>query len=395
MYRAVAAIGVGVVLTGGYFLVSDRVVEPYAEAATIADNVAGFMELQDRFQSLAKEKGGVYAYEVLRRAVLPPNTDLHLLGHAIGDELYQEKGVDGIADCTQDFRNACSHSIVIGTLNEFGGETALGMIRESCKKAPGGSGAYTMCYHGLGHGVFAFFSYDLAQTVEFCKKTGTEEHRDREYIECVGGAIMELMGGGGHDRDAWLVARERYLDPVRPLAPCMDAVIPSETKSQCLVYLTPRLWELTRIDLGSPDPALFAEAFSYCDTIPRAQQKLRDACYGGFGKEFVVIAGERDVRGVDAFSDAVYRKAIGWCVSAGVEDGQRACVAESVSSIFWGGENDPEASFRFCGLVEDASMQDACYARLATAISGFTQGEARTALCARLPEKYATCDGKE
>ncbi len=395
MYRVVSAVGIGLILVGGYFLITARAAVPYAEATTIADGVAGFEELQDRFQELAQDKGGVYAFEILGRATLPPNTDLHLLGHTVGDELYQEKGIDGIADCTQDFRNACSHSIVIGALNDFGGEAALGMIRDSCKKAPGGSGAYTMCYHGLGHGVFAFFSYDLAQTVDFCKKTGTEEHRDREYIECVGGAIMELMGGGGHDHDAWQRARAKYLDPTRPLAPCMDAVIPAETKSQCFVYLTPRLWELTHIDLGSPDPELFTEAFSYCDALPHAQQKLRDACYGGFGKEFVVIAGERDVRGVDAFSDATYQTAIDWCVSAGAEDGQRACVAEALSSVFWGGENDPEASFRFCGLVEDFSMKDACYARLATAIGGFTRGDVRSALCARLPEKYATCGGKE
>ncbi|MFZ2886836.1 MAG: hypothetical protein WA021_03385 [Minisyncoccia bacterium] len=374
-----------VVIAATAFGLGGREQEPYAEAARIADSVRDFNDLQKRFQDLSREKGAEYAFEILRRAEHPPNTDLHLLGHSIGEIMYEQKGVAGIADCTQDFRNACSHSIVIGALNDFG-ETALEMIRDSCRKAPGGSGAYTMCYHGLGHGVFAYFSYDLVATVDFCRKTGTSEYRNREYIECVGGAIMELMSGGGHDRDAWLRARERYLDPDRPLAPCMDAVIPKGAKIICLTYLTPHLWELAGVQIGNPDPAIFPEAFAHCDVIPYSRQELRDACFGGFGKEFVVIAGGRDVRDVAAFSDDTFLKAIEWCGYAAADDGKRACVSDAVSSVFWGGENDPEAAFRFCGIIADTATQNACYARLASAISTFTQGEERARLCARIPE---------
>lgn len=195
-----ALIGVAVltaVLAIGLLLTLDR--QAYKEAGEIGKNVESFNALEKRFQNLAKEKGAKYAFEVLRRAELPPQTDLHLLGHYVGDELYKQEGVDGIRLCTQDFRNACSHSIVIGTLSEFG-EGALPRIRDACKEAPGGSGAYTMCFHGLGHGVLAGYGYELEKTVAFCKKTGTEEYNYREYIECFGGAIMELMGGVGTTR---------------------------------------------------------------------------------------------------------------------------------------------------------------------------------------------------
>ena len=120
---------------------------PYSEVSQIGQNVRSFKELSDRFVELASKKGAVYAYEILKQANLPQGTDFHLLGHVVGDELYKQKGVGAIADCTQDFRNACSHTIVIGALNEFGGEKALSLIRDACIKAPGGSGAYTMCYH--------------------------------------------------------------------------------------------------------------------------------------------------------------------------------------------------------------------------------------------------------
>ncbi len=368
----------------GYFIFGAK---PYAEASSIARGVEDFKELSQRFVALSEKKSAEYAFEILRRAELPPNTDLHLLGHVVGDELYKQQGIDGIVLCTQDFRNACSHSIVIGALNEFGGEPALARIRDACRRAPGGSGAYTMCYHGLGHGILAFYGYDLEPTIALCKQAGTLEYREREYIECVGGAVMELMGGGGHDRKLWLASRSRYLSGDTPLAPCTSDVIPSEIKPLCLVYLTPRLWELAGIDLGRPDPSLFSKAFAMCDTLSRSRQELRAACFGGFGKEFIPLAGARDIRGVDRFSDDAYAQAIEWCGYAPAEDGRTACISEALASIFWGGENDPEASFRFCALVSESGMQSACYGSLARNIQDYTEGSVRNALCARIPEK--------
>jgi hypothetical protein len=387
MRRIIVPALITIVVVGALIVLQPKPTgDMYAEAATIGSGVKDFEELKERFSMLAEEKGGAYAFEVLKRAQLLPNTDFHLLGHAIGDVLYKEKGVDGIALCTQDFRNSCSHSIVIGALNEFG-ESALPQIRDACHAAPGGSGAYTMCYHGLGHGVFAYFGYDLADTAEFCKKTGTEEYHDREYVECVGGSVMELMGGGGHDRDAWLMARGRYLDPTRPLSPCLDAVVPNEAKEMCLMYITPRLWEIAGINLGMPDPNLFPRAFAYCDAIPKTQQNLRNACFGGFGKEFFPLVAARDVRDGVSYTDDQLTTVATWCDSAEAKDGTRACMADAVSSAFWGGEKDPENAFRLCEVAGGA-LQDSCFLRLAQDVAQYAQGQQKDRLCTRLPENY-------
>lgn len=371
-------------LLAAYLLISTT--EIYAEARTIGADVSDFEELSDRFVALADTKGAEYAFEVLLRAELPPNTDIHLLGHVVGDELYLQEGVDGIATCTQEFRNACSHSIVIGALNEFGDE-ALTLIREACVRAPGGSGAYTMCFHGLGHGVFAYFQYSLPETIEFCRSTGTEAYRDQEYMECVGGAIMELMGGGGHDKVSWEAARERYLQ--RPLSPCVDDVIPTNAKGVCFTYLTPRLFELAGADLGDPDPSLFRKAFLYCEAIPETYTLARHTCFGGFGKEFIVLAGGRDIRDVSNYEDSTFRTAIDWCGMAGSLKGEESCIESEIASIFWGGENDPDAAIRFCQLVPE-EIQATCYTRLSDDIASFLRTSSeRGALCARLPEEYS------
>ena len=371
------------------FVFKDNRGTSYAEAETIGGDVATFEELSDRFANLSKEKGALYAFEVLRRAKLPPQTDLHLLAHVVGDELYKEKGVAGIIHCTQEFRNACSHSLVIGTLNDFG-EGGLDDIREACKQAPGGGGAYTMCYHGLGHGVFSHFSFHFPETVDFCKKTGTEAYFDREYIECVGGAVMELMGGGGHDPYNWRIAREQYLSSDNPLDLCLGDEIPEKAKEICLIYLTPEIWNAVGIELGSPDPQKFSDAFSLCDAVPATKQHLRDACFGGFGKEFIPLVAARDIRGVDALSDDAYKTAASWCMEARAQDGRRACIAEAIASLFWGGENDPEASFRFCNLV-DPELTETCFSRLASDIASFVrEDERKSELCNRIPDSFSS-----
>jgi hypothetical protein len=365
----------------------------YSEAETIA-SAADFKELQERLEALANDKGAVYAYEILKRAPLPPNTDLHLLGHTVGDRLYAQKGISGIADCTQDFRNACSHSIVIGALNEYGGETALDLIRDACKKAPGGSGAYTMCYHGLGHGVLAYYGYSMQETVELCTKTGTSEYRNREATECTGGAIMELSGGGGHDHDLWEKAREKYLED--PVELCLGPLIPDEAKSICLSYITPEIWRDVGIDLGRPDPALFKDAFMRCESIPQDKQHLRDACYGGFGKEFVPLVLARDVRDITRFKETEGAIVEEWCLSAGVADGRAACIAQVVQSLFWGGENDPQTTLNFCSTVKSEFLKVPCYAELSSVIQAYIRTEKRPALCERIPEAYRVkCSTKD
>lgn len=365
-------------------------VEPYAEAGSIVEGVTDFDDITARFESLAREKGAVYAFGVLQRTHFPGNIDLHLLGHSVGDILYDQKGIDGIAYCTQDFRNACSHSIVIGTLNEFSASAeALRLIDDACKKAPGGSGAYTMCYHGLGHGVFAFFGYDLPSTVAFCKKMGTPEYHDEQYTQCVGGAVMELMGGGAHDHDKWLVAREKYLPSSDPLAPCNSDMVSIEAKVFCYSYLTPRLYELVGIQLGSPDPALFPKAFAYCDTISTRDIRLRDACFGGFGKEFIPMVGGLDIRRIDSYSDEQFAEVGRLCELAGVEDGTIACITQALASVFWGGENNPAASFRYCSAVPSA-YGGACLDSLAENIGRYLSGPDRQHWCDAVPKEHQT-----
>lgn len=361
------------------------------EAATIGEGNPSMTVVTERFKKLAEEKGAVYAFDVLKHATMPEGIQVHLLGHEIGEVLYKEMGPNAIASCTSDFGNACSHAVAIGTISEYG-TGAWPLIQKACAQLPG-IGAYNICYHGVGHGVFAFYGYSLPDTIEICKRFGTKADNYREYRECLGGAIMELIGGGEHDTDKWRAAREKYFDPNDPLSPCASDVVPNDLKSMCLVYLTPRLLSLAsgQSSATAHDPTIFTKAFSYCDALPKERVDLRSACYGGFGKEFDSFAGERDTRLLQEglYTDDQLQTIDDWCALASSEDGHAWCVETAIASLFWGGEHDPALSFRFCSLIDTEKAQHTCYQSLSKAIAGHMRaGSVRNSLCLQLPVSY-------
>lgn len=252
----------------------------YPEIQKLVGKNLSFNELSDFFKYLAKDNGARYAFEVLKNAELPPRIDLHLLGHIVGDELFKQEGVKGIEACTRDFRNACSHSIVVGLFSERG-DMALDEIAEVCRRSPGGLGAYTMCFHGLGHGILAAVGYTMEKTVDLCKKTATPQYKNRESVECIGGAVMEIVGGGFHDREIWQKQRLVYLDSTKPLELCENNIIPQDAKGICYMYITPYLIEAAGGNIGNPLP----EDIALVQKIRIEKKDLQNFCRRFKGEE--------------------------------------------------------------------------------------------------------------
>ena len=352
-----------------------------------ASALQSFGELSKYFSDLAKKKGGAYAYEILKAAPVPPGTDMHLLGHIVGDVLYGQEGLDGIKVCTHDFRNACSHTIVVGLLLEQG-ESAFPQIVETCYQAPGGSGAYTMCFHGLGHGVLAYTAYDLEKAVELCEKTGTPEYGYEEASQCISGTIMEILSGV-HDQEAWARQYKKYLKEDDPLYPCSAQFIPEHARYLCYVYLTPHLFEAAGASLANPTPYDYKKAFPFCNEIPISDMNNRDACYGGFGKEFVVLAQDRDIRNVDAMTDEQMGNVYKWCLLADNKDGVISCIEHATNSLYWGGENNRGTAIRFCRLLRSADHQEACFINLIGAVQTYIRDpDYKKEFCEELPDSY-------
>lgn len=352
---------------------------------TLKEVSPDFVSLSLHFINLAEEKGAVHAFEVLKVAQLPPNTDLHLLGHAVGDELYKQEGFEGMQYCTPDFRNACSHTIVIGALLEEG-MSVFDKVNDVCKQAPGGPGAYTMCFHGFGHGVLAYVEYEFPDVIELCKKVGTAKYNQNEYHQCVGGAVMEMYEGV-HDLDLWNEKKEKYLDPEDPLRLCQSDYMPDEAKYFCYTYITPFIFDAAGSINNNPTPDIYEKAFSYCEDVPEDNWRL--VCYASFGKEFVVLAQNRDIRIMDEVTDEQFEKVISWCRLARVEDGIESCLLEVQNSLYWGGENDYRSSIRYCSLMPSEKLKESCFGLMFQNVSFYEQDpRLRKEICEAVPGPF-------
>ena len=349
---------------------------------------ANFDEMSDFFGEIAERKGGVYAFSLMKNGPLPFGLDQHLLGHTVGDILYEQEGIEGMGLCTHDFRNACSHTMVIGSLIEYG-ESAMPQIRDACHNAPGGKGAYTMCFHGLGHGVLAFNSYDMPKAIAMCQEFGTEEFNNREAIECFGGTVMEIIGGGGHDRENWEIRRDEYLQPNDPFGFCERDMVPGEFRPMCYNYMTPYVFETLDADMGYPAPSVYEETFSLCAEIPKSDERERRECFGGLGKEFIGIAAGRNYVAGAAPTIGQLKTMYSWCMLAVPTDGQRYCLESTVNSLYWGGEQPVEIPLNYCGIVESENLRDSCYRNLIWNVGFYIEEvEYKENFCSALPKEY-------
>ncbi len=353
-----------------------------------------FDALKEKFTGYAKQKGARAAFNSLGTAMLPPNIDVHLLGHAIGDVLYKQEGAKGMTACTNEFRNACSHSIVVGLFSDKG-EGSLPEIEKACEEAPGGNGAYTMCFHGLGHGVLSYFGYSFEKATKICDVVGTPEHHNQEVGECFGGMVMEIIEGGFHDRDIWTKQRPKYLVATKPLGLCQQSFVPESARYLCYVYLTPYLFEVAGGDLGKLTPDVYVKSFKYCAALPATSLVDRDACFGGFGKEFMGVIQGRDARSssLNKLSAEQFKDVYAWCALANDKMGEGACIVHALNYVYWGGENDASIAFKFCGAALSSYAKETCYRGLFIAVNAYRPDTAyKQSICKEAPEAYTnTC----
>lgn len=362
--------------------------EKFPEIAVLEKQQLGYDKLVAFFREVAKKKGPSYAFHLMSLAPIPPSIDMHLMAHEVGDILYQQQGADGIRICTEDFRNACSHSIVVGLFRDKG-EEALSSIATACRDAPGGSGAYTMCFHGLGHGILAYTGYDLERTVSICKKTGTAGYNFREYPECVGGSIMEIIGGV-HDYALREKQAKKYLSQENPLSPCSRNFIDDVARPICYLYLTPHLFTSAGADLSNPMSENFAKAFTFCAKITSSDVD-RDACYAGFGKEYIGIVRSHDARlsTLKDIDDSKLKLIYDWCMLAENASGKQACLFSAENSLYWGGEHGEELPLSFCRVINDELHRDMCFSNLIGALRFYKPDpRMQEEACKKFPPSY-------
>jgi hypothetical protein len=352
-----------------------------------------FDDYKGYFVDIAKERSAVYAYSVLRNAHIPPSIDIHRIAHEIGYVHFEQKGLAGMYECTTEFRNACQHAVITQALITNGNQT-LNDIAKICAEAPQGGSTSEQCFHGIGHGLLAYFHYDYKHAVTECKKVyeiglllRPDRVTQRLWQECVGGATMELTQGE-HDKEAWVKAKEVYMPSSDILMPCSADFMPAEVRSVCYGYINPRFFEEAGAIRGVVNPEVYPKALGYCKKILDDTAGSRNGCYAGFGAEFAYFA-HGDARTLERMSESSIRKVYEWCAFADDERGEGVCVLSALDTIFWGGQSDSPASILYCSLAPSPALKDKCFTTLISYAHESFGGEQKLeAFCVRLPAEY-------
>lgn len=189
----------------------------------------------------------------------------HINAHVFGEVLYEKEGVGALTACGSDFGFGCFHSFIGQAIAE-GGTAIVPRLDAACVAiGPMALG----CFHGLGHGLLAYFGYEskgLAKSLDTCA-TLSWHHR---YGGCVDGVFMEYNLRTMLAQDG----RIRPFTDEKHMEPC--ASLKAAFQPACYFSL-PEWWrESLAGDTDAP-----AKMGAYCGSLSEGEN--RAACFRGIG----------------------------------------------------------------------------------------------------------------
>jgi hypothetical protein len=220
------------------------------------------------------------------------------------------------------------------------------------------------CRHGLGHGLMAWSSYELPETLEYCNLIddpgGKASCRTGAYMENIVGSIVDPTLGArstGHFT--------KYLSD-DPQFPCNS--VKEEYKADCYFLQTDRM-----LFLANHNPQGIADG---CAAAPVQYQF---SCFSSMG------------RTVGGMTRGRPEEALRICRLVPDHENRVRCIGYVARDLLW----DPsgqEAGFTFCGVVPPEDGKKECYQGLIENAVSILSREQYTAFCSRLPQDmYTEC----
>lgn len=139
------------------------------------------------------------AYNTPRGVVGNP----HDLAHLVGQLLFKERGLNGLATCEPIFAFGCYHGLMEVAFTDKG-LSELPQAEKSCEEIEDKM-TIISCIHGIGHGLATYESHDIKKSLGDCEilKPGLQ-------VYCYDGVFMEFM----------ISAPPSFYMASRPLSPC-------------------------------------------------------------------------------------------------------------------------------------------------------------------------------
>lgn len=218
-----------IVLTAVFFVLRSPKPTPILLSGHMPEDLPGILSEKAYWKKILASHDSKEFYEILKNNY-SNNYHKHTVGHIFGDLLYQKEGIKGIDVCDSELYWGCYHSVASQAI-AMEGEEGIARLTEICNKKFGGKDS--ACHHGIGHGIYEYFSGDYTRSLRACTKVSTNGE------SCYTGVFMEYHFPV-KEKDNAFVQEVLPLNSNKVYDPCDK--VPEEFKSSCYFEL-PRWWE--------------------------------------------------------------------------------------------------------------------------------------------------------
>ena len=283
-----------------------------------------------------------------------PGIDCHNRAHEVGRMAFEELGPIAFALASHECQSGVFHGSTEALFAARGTANLTADVTAVCSLAENAFIRH-QCLHGVGHGLMAWTTYEIHETLDLCDNLTDPSDR----MSCYSGVFMENVVGGltgamGH--------KTEYLREDDAHFPC--DVVEEQYMPDCYFYQTSHMLKVFDYD--------YSQVAQACLEAPST---ARRHCFASYG---------RDVGAATRGDPAL---AIVYCSFATADNYRVECIQGAVQDRFWEKPGADEAA-SMCGMLkDDDASRDACYNTIITRAGYvFSDDTERSAFCAKLPE---------
>lgn len=351
---------IAVLIIGGLFLFNKLKSDSF-----LSDNVkiSELVSDENKLLSFLKQNSVKYAMEkLIAESGSGSAFDCHQAAHTIGRVGYKAEGSKIFQSCDYSCHSGCYHGAMESFLQDKGTSDLASEIKSICDNFDISFGTF-QCLHGIGHGLLAYFDYDLPAAIKECKKL-----KDNFSVNsCFGGLFMEnILTGQGFGVKEKSDHNTKWVNKTDSHYPCNAIDQNFDVQFQC--YQMQTSWMLTILNYD------FDEVAKEC---LRAPKELISVCFKSYG---------RDASG-NSLRDPVKIKELCDKILRGDYRNQCAIGAVNVIIDFWGPKLKSQAT-DLCRVLNEPEKGN-CYATLIERLNGlFNTKKESNKICQYFETKY-------
>ncbi len=283
--------------------------------------------------------------------------DCHNRAHELGRRGYELLGSTAFKSCGVECHSGCRHGATEAFFADKGTDNLLNSIKLLCREEKETFGLH-QCLHGTGHGLMAWFDYDIHGALNACDLIEQKQHRN----SCYSGVFMENIVGGLASSDTENEEQHitEYLND-DPHYPC--TILDDKYKNTCYFLQTDRMLTLLRSPRHIGDE---------CAKIP---EQFQHSCFGSMGR---TISGSVLQDPVQSFE---------LCGTIQDIKNRNICLSGVLADLIWD-QTHAERAIAFCKLDHHSSFRVQCYDQLINIAAQVIPPEGMDDFCNKLPKQH-------